>query len=488
MSRVPIRLRLTATFALAMVIVLAAAGFLLYHHLATSLDRTLAQGLAGRAADVSALVTQADTGLRESQLAARNANDFAQVLDARGRVFDQTPGLGRKPLLTPEQLARARVAPLLVGRVRRVGESVRVLAAPVNAQGQHLVVVVGTSLETRDGALATLRTELLVGGPVGLLLASLIGYLIAAAALRPVERMRTRAAAISASRLSERLPVTQSHDEISRLGGTLNEMLGRLEQAIERERSFVADASHELRTPLSHLKAEVELALESPRERGELEAALRSVGGEADRLSQLAEDLLLLARLDEGTLPIRRDSVALQDLLGGVAVRFGRRAKEAGRTIEVEAGGGRACVDRLRIEQALGNLIDNALRHGEGEIRLSASQEGGWLELRVTDEGPGFPADFAPHAFERFSRADQSRSGGGAGLGLAIVAAVAVAHGRSAVAKTLGGGVSIRVPNPAEGRDDAGPGTTRPEPRRSRAPRAPGRADDPSEHLQEARR
>jgi two-component system OmpR family sensor kinase len=459
-NRVPIRLQLTATFALAMAVVLAAGGFLLYHHLATSLDRTMAQGLRARAADVSALVRQADTGLRDSQLSAGNGNGFAQVLDARGRIFDQTPALGRRPLLTPAQLAQARHAPLVIGRAARVSESVRLLASPVSAQGQRLVVVVGMPLETRDDALVTLRTELLVGGPTALLIASLIGYLIAAAALRPVERMRKRAAAISANRLSERLPVAPSQDEVARLGETLNEMLGRLETAVERERSFVADASHELRTPLAHLRAEVELALESPRKKDELETALRSVANESDRLSQLAEDLLLLARLDKGTVPIRREDVELDELVDGVALRFERRATEAGRTIERDGVGGRARVDRLRIEQALGNLIENALRHGARAVHVSASQDGGWLELHVADEGAGFPADFAPNAFERFSRANQSRGSGGTGLGLAIVAAVALAHGGTATAaNTPGGGadVSVRIRNGNRERHDVLP-------------------------------
>jgi heavy metal sensor kinase len=446
-NRVPIRVRLTATFALAMAVVLAAAGFLLYNRLGTSLDRTIAQSLRARTADVSALVQQADTGLRDARLAAGNASGFAQVLDAHRRIFDQTPALGPTPLLTPQQLARAQRAPFTVDRAE-----VRLLATPVVAQGRHLVVVVGIPLTTRDDALATLRTELLIGGPAALLLASLIGYFIAAAALRPVERMRTRAAAISANRLSERLPVAPSNDEVARLGETLNEMLGRLETALERERSFVADASHELRTPLAHLKAEVELALESPRRKDELEAALRSVASESDRLSQLAEGLLLLARVDNGALAIRREEVELDDILDGVALRFERRAGEAGRTIERDGGGVRARVDRLRIEQALGNLIENSVRYGAGAIHVSASQQADWLELHVADEGPGFPAGFAPHAFERFSRADVSRSSGGAGLGLAIVAAVAQAHGGTATAANASGGgarVSIRVPQPA---------------------------------------
>jgi signal transduction histidine kinase len=229
-------------------------------------------------------------------------------------------------------------------------------------------------------------------------------------------------------------------------------MLGRLETALERERSFVADASHELRAPLAHLRAEVELALESPRERAELEAALHSVADESDRLSQLAEDLLLLARIDKGTLPIRRDDVDLDDLLDGVAIRFERRARDEGRRVETNGGGGRVRVDRLRVEQALSNLIDNALRHGAGAVHVSAARDCGRLELHVTDEGPGFPVDFLPRAFERFSRADQQRGSGGTGLGLAIVAAVAQAHGGSATAANApegGGDVSIRIPNVA---------------------------------------
>jgi signal transduction histidine kinase len=319
-------------------------------------------------------------------------------------------------------------------------ESIRLFAQTVRAQDQRFVVVVGAPLETRDDALVALRTELLVGGPLALLLASLLGYVVAAGALRPVERMRSRVTAITGSRLGDRLPVPPSGDEISRLGDTLNEMLARVETAMERERSFVADASHELRTPLAHLKAEVELALDSPRSRAELEAALRSVAMETDRLAQLAEDLLLLARVEEGTLPIRRHDVRLDELLGGIARRFERRAQEDGRAIEVHANGSQLNIDRLRVEQALGNLVENALRYGEGTIRLTGDVQ----SLRVSDDGSGFPPGFAPRAFERFSRADESRGGaGGAGLGLAIVAAVAEAHGGSA--SVAGATVTIRL-------------------------------------------
>jgi len=213
----------------------------------------------------------------------------------------------------------------------------------------------------------------------------------------------------------------------------LNEMLDRLERALRRERTFVADASHELRTPLALLKTELELALRTPRSQVELEQALRSAAAETDRLAQLAEDLLVLARSDQGRLPLRRAPVSVRNVLSGVAARFERRAEEAGRGIEVDAVDGLVVpADAVRLEQALGNLVENALRHGEGSIRLSAVEADGRVELHVLDEGRGIPPDFVPRAFERFTRANESRTGAGAGLGLAIAQVIAKAHGGSA--------------------------------------------------------
>jgi heavy metal sensor kinase len=445
-NRLPIRLRLTVAFAAAMALVLSATGYLLYQHLGASLDRTLAQDLRARAADITALVTQADNGLGQAGPSPFSgaSNGIAQVINAGGRIIDETPGLGPRVLLTPAQLLSARHAVLHVDQVGLGDREVRLLALPVVAQGQRLVVVVGAPLEVRDSALAGLRSELLVGGPAALLFASLIGYLVAAAALGPVERMRARAAAITAASLSERLPVARSRDELARLGETLNAMLERLEVALERERGFVADASHELRTPLALLRTEIDLALDRDRSKPELEDALRSAGEETDRLSQLAESLLLLARLDENVLSIQPELVFLDELLPAVAIRFERRAADAGRSIEVDGGGVQIAADPLRLEQALGNLVENALRHGAGSIRLSAVERGSAIELHVIDAGAGFGAGFLPRAFERFTRADPSRGRGGTGLGLAIVDAVAKAHGGTAsAANAPAGGADV---------------------------------------------
>jgi signal transduction histidine kinase len=313
------------------------------------------------------------------------------------------------------------------------------------------VVVVGASLEERDEALNGFLGELLIVGPIALVLASLLGYGVATAALRPVEAMRAEAAGVSAAEPGRRLPLPRARDEISRLGSTLNEMLDRLGRALQRERSFVADASHELRTPLALLKTELELALRNPRSQAELEQALRSAAAETDRLAQLAEDLLVLARSDQGRLPLRSTAVSVQAVLLAVAARFGRRAEEAGRAIEVDAADGLVVpADAVRLEQALGNLVENALRHGKGSIRLSAVEADGRVELHVLDEGRGIPPEFVPRAFERFTRADQSRAGAGAGLGLAIAQVIAQAHdGFARAANRPEGGADFWISIPA---------------------------------------
>jgi signal transduction histidine kinase len=210
-------------------------------------------------------------------------------------------------------------------------------------------------------------------------------------------------------------------------------MLGRLETAFQRERLFIAEASHELRTPLSLLRTELDLALRRPRSREDLEAAIRSAAEETDRLISLATDLLLIARSEEQTITVHPETVSTHDLLSTVAERFSARARIDGREVSVVPGGDVEFeADRKRVEQALANLLDNALLHGGGGVTLAARRAGDRVELHVTDQGPGFPPDFAPRAFDRFSRADEARRRSGSGLGLAIVQAIAVAHEGSA--------------------------------------------------------
>jgi two-component system, OmpR family, sensor kinase len=461
LARVPIRLRLTLVFAAAMAIVLLAMGLFLYLRLGVALDRTIEQSLRSRADDVITLIQETDNGLREPQenRLDEQGQGFAQVLQPGGMVVDGTPGL-RRPLLDPAQLTRAAGATVIVDRPPLPGgdEPVRLLATPVQTEESGLlVVVVGASLEARADALEGLRTQLLVGGPIVLLLSSLVAYLLAAAALRPVESMRREAEAVSAAEPGRRLPLPPARDEIARLGETLNTMLGRLETALAREQRFVSDASHELRTPLAALRTELELALRRERSAGELKDALRSAAEESERLSQLAEDLLVLARSHGGRLPVRRERLAAAALLGDVRERFGHRAAEAGRPLEIQADDRlELSVDRLRAEQALGNLVENALRHGRGRILLQAQRRNGVVELHVRDEGPGFAPEFLGRAFEPFAREDPARQGPGAGLGLAIVDVIARAHGGAAHAANRGGGADTWLALPDQPTRPAG--------------------------------
>jgi signal transduction histidine kinase len=426
-SRLSLRLRVTLAFAVAMALVLAATGLFLDLRLRSMLDEQLDEALQARGLDAAG--AEAD-------------DSVAQLVGADGSVVRGTPS---RPLLDGAELARARTAELEVERDRLPGfddERVRLLARPVDGG----VLVAGVALGDRDEAVAALRTQLLVAGPLALLLASLAGYGLATAALRPVEAMRRGADEISAETSGRRLPVPAAADEVARLARTLNRMLDRLDAGIERERRFVADASHELRTPLALLRAELDVALRRPRDAEELRAALTAAAADTERLVRLANDLLVLATAGDDELPLVREAAPARELLDAVAARFEPVAASAGRRLEVAADNGLVVhTDRLRLEQALGNLVDNALRHGAGVVRVTAEADGDGVVVRVSDEGPGLPPPFVPHAFERFSRADDARAGGGAGLGLALVDAVVRAHGGTA---TVDGSVfSLRVPS-----------------------------------------
>jgi signal transduction histidine kinase len=236
-------------------------------------------------------------------------------------------------------------------------------------------------------------------------------------------------------------------------------MLDRLEEALARERAFVADASHELRTPLAILKAELELALRDPDSIEGFRDAITSAAEETDRLVQLAEDLLVLARSEQGQLPVRVEEAGAAELLAAVVQRFEGRSAARGASLEIDAPDGLVLsVDALRLEQALGNLVDNALRHGGRTVALVARPGTTGVELHVCDDGPGFPPEFLPRAFERFTRADPARGRGGTGLGLAIVAAIAQAHGgRADAVNRVEGGADVwltlpEAPTSEEGR------------------------------------
>jgi heavy metal sensor kinase len=452
MSRLSLRLRLTLAFTTVMAILLAAAGFFVYARVADTLLSSVDTSLQAGATETAGHLQHAAPGRNNdfSLVDPDNARGetLAQLLDARGRVVHSTPS-GLRPLVGRSTVAAVLQGAPLLRTTDLPGRTSdwRLYARRVVFRGRPVALVEATSLASRQDALEHLFFQLGVAGPIALLLAGLAGYALAAAALRPVESMRRRASAISAAKPGLRLPVPPSHDEIARLAETLNAMLGRLEDSIEHERRFVADASHELRTPLALLKTELELALRRRRSHAELEAALRSAAEETERLTALAEDLLLIAHSDQSGLPVRPERAEVQTLLQATADRFASRVAAEDRDLRVlDAGSVTVLADPVRVEQALDNLVENALTHGAGTVELSARERGSFVELHVGDEGPGFAPGFAARAFDRFSRADEARSRTGTGLGLAIVDVIARAHGGEAGAgERLGGGADVWI-------------------------------------------
>lgn len=447
--RLPIRWRLTLMFAGVMAVVLAGLIAFLYFHFRSDLDYNINSSLRARAEEVASLVRDenvADTRGALGTLPTRGDN-FVQILDRSGQVLGASAGYAGPALLSVSEVRASLHAARLIQR----GNRRRLYALPLS-QGQRIVVA-GVSLSERDAALDKLDDSLFIGVPPALILASLAAYLLAAAALRPVEQMRSRAATISTDEISTRLPLPESQDEIRRLGDTLNAMLDRLEDGLVRERLFVANASHELRMPLAVLKAELEVSLREQRGEDHLRTAMGSAVEETDRIIKLAEDLLLLARAQQGTLPIDPQDLPVAELLADLEAKFSPVVSRAGRPFVTESWAVAPEVavrlDPDRLQQAMANLVDNALRYGAGQVTLSALTVDGAVELHLSDRGAGFGDEFILRAFDRFSRSDPARGRGGVGLGLAIVRTIAEAHGGEAGAANLpsgGADVWLRIP------------------------------------------
>jgi two-component system OmpR family sensor kinase len=227
-------------------------------------------------------------------------------------------------------------------------------------------------------------------------------------------------------------------------------MLARIRSSVQRERTLVSDASHELRTPLAVLRTELELIARERPAGPALQSAIGSAIEETDRLSRLTDDLLLLARADDQQLAIDPSRLSAVQLLHQAANRARRHPNAARKHIVVDAPhDAEVLADRDRAAQAIDNLLANAVRHAHTQVQLSACPDGAFVALHVTDDGPGFPADFLPRAWERFARADTARTEDGAGLGLAIVRTIAEAHrGQAHATNAATGGADVWISLP----------------------------------------
>jgi two-component system, OmpR family, sensor kinase len=455
-NRLPIRWRLTLAFAVALTVVLTAVGAFLHFQLSSDVDRDIERDLRTRAAQLSGLLMREPISALPTAAAEQLEPDetIAQILTPTGGVVAATAYADVK-LLTHEQLRDAALGELFVDRPgdARLDESLRVFAMPVHARDENFIVVVTDSLDERAQTLASTLGVEIVGLAAALAASCGVGYWVSGLALRPVEDLRQRAAAISGDDLADAertpLPVSPVLDEIGRLGLTLNDMLDRIGRAqaaqrevLKQQRQFLADASHQLRTPLAIIKAEVELAQSGTTKGEDLDAAMTSIGEETDRLSRLTEQLLLLAAADEHRLGLSREPVELRDLLEGVAERGRGRAQLQGRMITVASDESTISADRQRLEYALGNLVDNALMHGAGDMQLVGKRVDDLVELQVRDHGSGFSQEYMAHPFVRF--APTASTGRGTGLGLAIVQAITEAHG-GVVSLTNDAGASVTL-------------------------------------------
>lgn len=460
----PIRVRLTAAFTGVMALVLLGVAAATLAHMRASLDEAISESLTYRLHD---LQPEAATGA--PVLPGGEPDTAEQILDQNGRPLASTPQLvaSTPPLANQAALDPAEFAAARRGLIMSDHPTAGALAGPIRVaaeptpDGRRIVVAVQT-LADRDAAVADLRGELAIGFPLVLLAAAVGAYLLAGAALRPVERMRARAATITASDPTQRLPVPAARDEIARLGHTFNDLLDRLHAALRREREFVADASHELRTPLSLLTTELELALRRPRGTEALTAALRSALEETSRLSRLAQDLLLLAHTDQADAAGAANSAArvsrLRPVLDAVLARY--RARLDNHDVILDCAPELAVrADPEDLDRMISNLLDNALRHGRPPVIIRsfpglpperAERNTPVVAVDISDHGPGFDPAFLPRAFDRFTRADQARTGGGTGLGLAIVAALTRRnHGTVTAGNRVDGGAGLTLTLPA---------------------------------------
>jgi two-component system OmpR family sensor kinase len=443
-----LRARITAVVVAGTSVLVTVALGLLYLGLTAELHAAVDDGLRARVQDISSLSLTSPT---------RPIPDpYAQIVTRRGAVLAASTTAPETVVMAPNELSAAQhglvladqSAPGLPGPARLAAKAI---------PGTNRVAIAGTSLTgveaTKDRLLIALGIAL-----VGLiaLLALIVRWTISAS-LRPVAALSRRAARISTAGSTTRLPQPQGEDEIAELATTLNAMLDRLQASFERERAFVDDASHELRTPIAVLRGELELALLND-DPTQMRRAVQIAQAEAEHISNLAVDLLVLARQRAGTLLLQRTRV---DLLASTEHTLKRLRSVLDADLSIQGTPVQAHVDVSRLDQLLTNLVTNAVQAGAQHVDVRVTQAGNHAVLDIEDDGPGFPEDLLPAALDRFTRTDPARTRSGrsrtattgTGLGLPIAAAITQAHGGqiSITNSDAHGGASVRVQLPLHG-------------------------------------
>lgn len=453
-----IRARLTAWYSLILALSLAAFGGVAYLAMRHSIHSTIDAGIRQRIEGLrSIIVEDGPHGLAALQDEIREyargegTHVKLRVADAAGNLIYATPGMER---LT-ERAARKNISRVFSDEIER--EHYRALRENLNVANSTYQVEVAVSTRDFDQVLMRFGLVLLLAAPVFLLLAALGGYWMSRRALAPVDEITLAARSISAQNLSRRLAVPRTGDELERLAGTLNEMLERLDSAFHRVMQFTADASHELRTPVSVIRTGAELTLRKPRSEAEYRDAVSQILQESEKVSQLIEQLMDLARADSGAVALTLVPLPLSEVLCrslGQA-RILAAAKQISILETISSEPIRVRGDAASLERLFLILLDNAVKYtpGGGQIEVELRAAGRMATVSVRDTGIGIDTADVSHIFERFFRADKARSRelGGTGLGLSIGRWIAEAHrGEIRVTSELGKGSAFEVHLPLD--------------------------------------
>jgi heavy metal sensor kinase len=453
-----LRFRLTILYVALLAIILvgfSAAVYLSLSHILESDGERMVADQARRAAEIARDVPEGPALAEQFQ--RLNVGMVVGLYDASGTML--LAGRARPIFFSPPADIPPGL-PIVETVSMSDGTAWRSLTLAIDDPGRPTrLVFVARSDRGTQAALGQLLVVIGVTIPLTLILAVAVGVFFAGRALDPIDRIARTAEQISAEDLSRRLNVADPTDEVGRLAATFDRMLGRLEDAFQRQRDFTAAASHELRTPLALLVTRAGVALERPRSVAEYQAILRNIRDEAKHMGRVVGDLLLLARADAHQVVTVNEALDLAELVRGVVAELHNVAARRDLRLECRVPEGEVVVegDQTRLVQLVLNLVDNALMytHPGGAVHVNvAGDDPHWALVSVSDNGVGISREHLPHIFDRFYRVDRGRgrSDGGAGLGLSMCRWVARAHGGDVLVESepgRGSTFTVRLPRQA---------------------------------------